>query len=245
MTYPHLNRAPIVEAVLDVAIAPVLEWRDDAFAAFSAAAQDEFPDAQPIMQFQAELTVDGTGAAAHSAAHEKLGYIYWNRDKTRAVQVRANGFSVNQVRSYQDWDALLAHAKAWWPRYLQSVGASRIARCGIRFINQFEITPGEDLSLTLRTRPELSSGLPQELDEYFQRMVVPFPGGARAAITQVIPPLDELSQKRMFVLDIDVSVAADMPASSDAMWSTFADLREIKNRCFFESLQKTKWEEFL
>lgn len=244
MNYPHLSRAPISEAVLDVSVMPAADWREDVFASFRTAAQAEFPDAQPIRQVQTAFAVNEAGPSVQSSTLENLGCICWNRDKTRAIQARVNGFSVNHVKSYENWEALLAHAKQWWGHYQRLVAPTRVARCGVRFINQFEITPGEDLSVTLQTRPDLSPGLPQELEEYFQRLVIPFPDGVRAAITQVIPPRDVQTKKPLFVLDIDVSVGVDLDASSVAMWPTFDRLRSIKNQCFFESLQRTKWEDF-
>jgi uncharacterized protein (TIGR04255 family) len=244
MNYPsHLTRAPITEAVLDVLVAPAAEGREDVFASFRDAALAEFPEANPIRQFQTQFAVNGT-ESSQSHAQKTLGVICWNRDKTRAVQARIDGFSVNHVKSYDHWEALLSHAQTWWAHYRRLVTPSRVVRCGVRFINQFPITPDEELRSTLRTRPELAAGLPQKLDEYFQRLVIPFPDGIRAAITQVVQQAEAPSHQRMLVLDIDVSIAVDLDANAESMWLTFERLRAIKNQCFFESLQEAKWEDF-
>lgn len=244
MSYPrHLTRAPITEAVLDVAVERVPDDRADHFSEFAAAAQAEFPDVRPIPQFQAAVAMNAMEASVHSSAPEQLGCICWNRDKTRAVQVRLNGFSVNHVKSYKTWEELLTRSRTWWPHYLRLFSPATVVRCGVRFINQIEVSPGTDLGTFLRTRPELAPGLPQELEEYFQRLVIPFADGVRAGITQVIAG-EAQSNTRGLVLDIDVSMPVCLDANTEDLWPIFERLREVKNQCFFESLQPTKWEDF-
>lgn len=245
MSYPdHLTRAPITEAVLNVAIDPVVPWRKDVFDAFCEAAQVEFPDSKPIQQLQTDIAFSVAKASIRSADPQSLGYICWNREKTRAVQARVDGFSVNHVKGYENWGALLEHGRQWWAHYRRRVAPERVRRCGVRFINQFELAPGQDLSVSLRTRPELGPGLPQELEEYFQRVVIPFPGGIRGAITQAIAPEASTTPHPKLVLDIDVSLEVNLDTDSDDIWAVFERLRSIKNQCFFESLQPDKWKEF-
>jgi uncharacterized protein (TIGR04255 family) len=244
MTYPHhLSRAPITEAVLDVKVHREPPVDCDACSAFTDRVANEFPISRPIRYLQAAFEVNEREASVRTAEPTNVGHVCWNDARTRAVQARVDGFSVHHLKPYEDWDTLLGHAQKWWPVYVDAASPARVLRCALRFINQLELAVGEDLSRTLRTRPEISANLPQTVDEYFQRLVIPFPDGVRAGISQIVPALAPGDPKRLLILDIDVSIDIDMPAMSDEFWPNFERLRRIKNQCFFESLHADRWEE--
>lgn len=243
MTYPRLSKAPIAEAVLNVRV-EAAEWTDDLFASFVQQAASAFPAGQDIEQFEANVAMNAQGPeVSHTAG--VVGRICWNEDKSQAVQARRDGFSVNHVRDYQSWEVLIGHAEEWWPIYAAcALSGLRIVQCSVRYINKIPLVPSEDLSATLRTRPEVSAGLPQALENYVQSLIIPFPGNVRAAINQAVWPAPHEQTSRELILDIEASTtSAEIPASE--VWTTFERLREVKNQCFFESLQQAKWEAFL
>ena len=237
MKYPHLTRAPIREAVLNIAVAPVA-WDDAKFASFDLL----FPASN--RHFEATLPIGGEASASTT---KPVGKIWWNEARTRAAQARVNGFSVNHVGSYKDWAELLDEALRWWPNYVSAVNPATVQRCSLRFINQIELLPGEDLSTILKTRTEIGSGLPQEVYEYFSRVAVPFPNNIRASLTQVIEPRVDVAEESapvVLVFDVDVSKTVSLACASPAIWETFEELRAVKNQCFFESLQESTLEKF-
>ena len=58
---------------------------------------------------------------------------------------------------------------------------------------------------------------------------------------------DEGGEPPHLILDIDVSTSRtfDPTSDADAIWTEFDRLREIKNDCFFSSLEKETWKAYL
>ena len=162
------------------------------------------------------------------------------------MQARVDGFSVNHVGDYEDWGALRADAQRYWHDYVAAAHPQRVARCAARFINRIEIPAGDDLKAHMQTRPEIGDKLPQLMDDYFLRIVVPFAKGRRAVITQTAIPLEEgiVSTRRSILLDIDAFTEIDLAPDSPDLWAELEELRTVKNSCFFNSLQPETWRTY-
>jgi uncharacterized protein (TIGR04255 family) len=245
--FPHLARAPITEALLDVRVEPNPAASVDAIsAAFRARLGGAFPEAKPIQQMHAQLAFGGEGdGGVAAAAQETIGHIFWTADHKRAVQARADGFSVNHVGDYKDWDAIVADAHRYWREYLAAAAPLRVIRCAARFINRIEVPAGDDLRRHLQTRPEIGEQLPPLMEEYFMRVVLPFSDRRRAVITQAtIPEAVSGSGRRSLLLDIDAFAETSLAPDGAEIWAEFEELRIAKNRCFFQSLQPDTWRAY-
>ncbi len=64
--FPHLTRAPIREAVLDIKVEARPGFTADDIAAFVEKVRSEFPDPRPIRTIQAELDLGGEEAGVRS-----------------------------------------------------------------------------------------------------------------------------------------------------------------------------------
>ncbi len=246
--FPHLSRAPITEALLDVRVPlPAGRTLAEITDAFSLAVAADYPERRPIQQLQAQLAFGDDGGGAVTSAQLIIGEIFWTSDKKRAVQARLDGFSVNQVGSYRNWETITNEAKVRWKAYVAAAKPERVVRCAARFINRLEVPVGDDLRKHLLTFAEVGSALPPLLDDYSFRCVVPFGDGRRAAITQATVPSDGVgnANTRVLLLDIDAFSEREFAPDSADLWSEFDKLREIKNSCFFDSLQPTTWKAYL
>jgi uncharacterized protein (TIGR04255 family) len=244
--FPHLARAPITEALLDVQVEPNPAASVDAIsAAFRRRLGGAFPEEKPIRQMHAQLTFGGeAGDGVAAAAQQTIGHIFWAADHKRAVQARANGFSINHVGDYKDWDSIVGDARRYWTEYLASAAPIRVTRCAARFINRIEVPAGDDLRRHLQTRPEIGDQLPSLMDEYFMRVVLSF-SHCRAVITQAtIPDAVSGSGRRSLLLDIDAFAETSLAPDGAEIWAEFEALRIAKNRCFFQSLQPDTWRAY-
>lgn len=247
--FPHLDKAPIREAVLDIKVEPHRELTSEAlealFGAFADKVKDEFPEARPIRSLQAEFDVRGEAPCVRSNPTQTLGTICWNESKSRAVQGRLDGFTVNHVQGYESWPVLREQAQRLWSEYVTVLGPQKVTRCALRYINRIEFEGEADLSAGLLTRPEIGADLPQIVDDFFMRVVVPFPDGRKASLTQASEASMEAGvSRRGLILDIDAFSMRGFNSDDDAMWQEFDELRTIKNRCFFKSLSQATWEAF-
>jgi uncharacterized protein (TIGR04255 family) len=245
--FPHLSHAPITEALLDLRVVlPAGRTLAEIAAAFSVAVAADYPEQRPIQQLQAHLAFgEGVGGALTSAQH--IGSIFWTPDRKRAVQARLDGFSVNQVGSYKNWETMIEEAQRRWKAYVAAAKPEKVVRCAARFINRIEVPVGDDLKKHLLTFPEVGNGLPPLLDEYSFRCLLPFDDGRRAAITQATVPSEggSNSSTRALLLDIDAFSDREFAPESAELWAEFDQLRKIKNACFFDSLQPTTWKAYL
>lgn len=235
--YPHLTNAPITEALLDIHVEAGEDVSLARLGEFSEAVKDLFPEKRTISQFEAEIALDGDAQQSVSR-NEAVGYICWNDEKTRAVQGRINGFSVNHVREkYTEWDDLRQEAYVLWEKYTQVVRPKSIARCALRYINRIEVDASTSIEQILKTRIEIAKTLPQQPIGFFLKAQLRFDRYTQAILTQAKAPHLTDATKMWIIFDIDVFSTMPYSVQDNSVWDQFAKLRELKNQCFFESLQ--------
>jgi len=241
--FPHLKRAPIREAVLDIEVDAGPAFTIELIGDFVEKMKAEFPNPGPIRAVQAKVDLSGNELGISSSAPETLGSICWDESKTRAVQARRDGFTVNHVHAYETWIALREQARRLWQEYVQIASPVRVVGCTLRYINRLELPV--DIGESLLTRPEIAADLPQLLDDYFMRVVVPFANDRKAAVTEASEPLGDLSaMSRGVIVDIEAFSKRVFDIGDDAIWQEFEELRTIKNICFFKSLKPKIWETY-
>lgn len=244
-TYSHLSRAPITEAILDIRVEAGIANALTATQEFADGVRGEFPIQRPIESMETRLEMAPGKPAKAESQTTPIGRICWNTEETRAVQARTDGFSLNHVKRYGSWGDLRGHAREMWPRYVALVKPTTVVRIALRYINKLDFPPGDDIAGHLQTKPLLAPNLPQAMAVNFMRVDVPFHDGRRAIITEATLPATPETAYQSLILDIDAFVSKQMTPGDSALWDEFEALREIKNRCFFESLQTEAWRAYL
>jgi uncharacterized protein (TIGR04255 family) len=240
--HPHLDRAPITEAILDIAVET--DAKLAATEAFARKVAGAYPDSSPVVSVEAFFSVTPGQSGMAGSQSSPVGRICWNSAKTRAVQARVNGFTVNHVGSYESWDVLRAQARDLWEEYVELVPPKKVSRLALRYINRLTLPVAGDLGQYMQTYPALGPTLPNEMRNLFMRVEVPFTTNRMAIITQTVLPKDPGAAERDLILDVDaVSLTEFGPKDAD-MWHELDELREIKNRCFFGSLQGATWRKY-
>ncbi len=239
MSYPHLSKPPIAEAVVDIQVTMREGFTASDLDAFLDGAAWEFPSLREVQQVQYSLLpMPGKN---HS---ERIGGIRWNANNTRAVQARTNGYSFHVVNDYRDWDDLRGASMAYWERFQAACEPVSVTRCALRYINRVEIAVGREIADVLRVYPQLSAGLADGVfSEYQMRVVVPFEGGRTGIVAQTLAGTQAESGE--LILDIDVFSGGQLSPVGGAVWQEIDILRNLKNRCFFESLTAAALEPYL
>jgi uncharacterized protein (TIGR04255 family) len=242
--YPHLSNAPIAEAILDIRVDAGTGDSLAAVQVFAEAVRADFPEQKPVQVIDGffEMAPDRPAKAQSKAT--TLGQICWNSAKTRAVQARIDGFTINHVRHYGSWVELRDCARKMWPRYVEIVKPKGVIRIALRYINKLEFPPGDDLSNHLQTKLLLAQSLPQHIGESFIRVDLHFESERRAFITEATQPATPEQARPKLLLDIDAYVSRPMAASDPKIWEELEALHDIKNRCFFESLRPETWRAY-
>lgn len=240
-TYPHLSRAPITEAILDLTIpgkpGDSLEW----VVAFATAVKDRYPRAQDVRWFEAML---GFRPGAFEQEHREnvVGRIWWNDAHTRAVQARVTGFSINQLRPYGSGDEMIATARDLWPVFVEHLNPERVVQIGLRYINRIELPEIVDFDDHFQTFLRLGPNLPQRLGNFLTRAEIPFGDDRHAVILQTKGP--DVDGKATVIMDITAVTTRHYAPGDETLWQEVEVLRDVKNACFFGSLTTLNLDQY-
>jgi uncharacterized protein (TIGR04255 family) len=152
------------------------------------------------------------------------------------AQLKVDGFTFSRLAPYETWEAIRAEACEMWGKYREFVSPEKVTRVAVRFINVMPLPLAmKDFDDYLTASPRVPAALPQAIASFFSRVVIPDEAiGAVAVVTQALETITE--DKVPIVLDIDTFREFQEPSGSNVVWQTLDQLREFKNRIFFESI---------
>ena len=172
-------------------------------------------------------------SSSASARQNHIGYKCVSEDGRQICQARINGFSFSRLFPYEKWSLLRDESQRLWNIYRDRVQPTEIIRIAVRYINRIDI-PGDraELSDYLRTFPEVSEDLPQDLTGFFMQLTIPHEDiGATLLINQtIVPPPQEGFIS--LVLDLDLFRDREVPQDEEGIWNYLEILHERKNHVF-------------
>jgi uncharacterized protein (TIGR04255 family) len=234
-TYKH---APITEAALDIRVRLAKEITT---VSVESLKDDDYPKLkQHPVQMQVRIgpiAADGTlGVPVAEAINTPLGFTYESADGRQVFQVRTDGFTLNRLAPYQNWDLFAGEARRLWKKYKELAHPEYIELLGLNYINHIFVPEGMDLSNHLRTYPEVSPVLPQLLNTFAMSFQATWPGEEQILlfVSQAIGPVIKPG-----FATIVLSIQAFKPLQRSAadvdeeeIWMLFGKLREVKNAVF-------------
>lgn len=246
---PHLQNAPIAEAVVEFRVRLPRAATADTFAAFGDRLKGNFPKTQRIQYVAADLRFESEGVVKNDVSNTLIGIRLDDPAGHWVVQGKSDGLAVSRLPPYESWDDLVDMVQKVWPVYTEVFQPDAVLRLGVRFINRIPLPIGEavDLDSILKGAPQIPPALPQVLSEFVTRIVLPVPSeGIVITIVQALSPAPpEIGGTGgHIVLDIDVGCAQTFDLYSAEMWEKLNMMRTTKNRAFFGSLQDDTWKKF-
>jgi len=194
----------------------------------------EFPHKRELRTAEVELDLTHE---TNRITKTPLGYMFRTADRQKVVQFRFNGLTFNWLKPYTHWNDVRRYAQKMWRIYAGALKPEKVTRLALRYINQIELpVPVRDFGEYLAAQPNIPAALPQSVANFLTRVTIYDESTAcGAVITQVY---EGLVNPKVFplILDIDASKAVSLPASAEEIWEIFDQLRDFKNRIFFESL---------
>ena len=129
----HLNKAPILEAILNIRVVP----RNDA----------KFEDLMPLESALApryrksgekrntdltlKVTADGSEPVVLTRNPSLVGLMFSSEDDQYRVQTAATEFTQNVLRPYPDFETLVDEAKGNWEKYKAATRPLSISRIAL------------------------------------------------------------------------------------------------------------------
>ncbi|HUG19993.1 MAG TPA: TIGR04255 family protein [Planctomycetaceae bacterium] len=227
----HYSNAPITEAILDIRTTSPEGLALERLEEIHSLIQEDYPSKQQRNLARGRWNF-GTQVGA-TATQTPLGYLFLSPDEKQIVQVRMDGFTMSRLAPYESWEQIRDEAHRLWEIYSESIQPRSIERVAVRYINRIDIPlPFGDLTEYLRTIPQVSPDLPQELSGLFMQLTLPQPDiDSEARLSEaLIDPVREGVVS--IVLDIDLYRIKKLPYHGDAIWEFFEILHDRKNRIF-------------
>jgi len=163
-----------------------------------------------------------------------LGYICTAADQKRSFQARLDGFTMNRLAPYTNWEGFRDEARKVWEAYRAAVSPEKVTRVAVRYINRLDLPqPVMDLKDYFRTFPEVSADLPQPAGGgFFMQVVIPQEDIRSVVILTEAATEEPGPNLSSIILDIDLFRTVDIPLDDEGVWGLFETLRRRKNEIF-------------
>jgi uncharacterized protein (TIGR04255 family) len=239
------QKAPIREAMFDIRVRFDQPVSLPELKALSAAVKENYPRTQSRVSFESNVSLPDPKKAPITTATppKEDGYLHFSADGKQVFQARVDGFTFNRIYPYDRWATFSAEAKKLWNIYEKVGGTGKITRIALRYINAIPLPIPCKIEDYIRTTPTISPDLPQDIQNFFMRLVLPFP--AINAFGLVIATMEQPHEGRLpLIFDIDVFKNIELDFHDDSVWKHFSDLRDLKNLIFEKSTTATAKELF-
>ena len=235
----HLNNAPITEAIIDFRVKLPSEFKAEAFLELKNLIGERFPKVEERRLFTSQFRINkGELQLPSSKYHGVQGYFFRPKDDKKVAQFRVDGFTFSRLRPYTQWEEMLEEARELWGIYCGIAQPEAITRLAVRYINHINIPlPIDDLSDYLTASPRIPDNIQGVISGFLSKVVVYVQEMDVAAnIVQALEKSTKPDKHITVVLDIDSYKLGDFTADNGEIWDILANLRNLKNRIFFNSI---------
>ena len=239
-SFPHLPRAPIVEAVIDVRGRAETPWEE---AATQARLKTELPgyfqlDSQRQVRYELGMA---PGQEPQQAFHDLgwRGLRLQSQDKLHIAQFNRDGFVFSRLQPYESWDQLIAEGMRIWRIHQGIAHPSEVQRLGLRFINRILLPPKDmDFEAYLVAPPKPPSSLDLPFHGFFHNETLAVPGYPYAIniVRTIQRPQPPEPDRLGLILDHDVFTVEPFTVQQEILERQLAEMRWLKNKVFFGSI---------
>lgn len=233
---PHLSNAPIREAIIDIQVKFPNIIPASRIEEFGDIISEDYPDRRARRSATVKIRA---GKEADVEKEEKLlGYLFRSKDNHQIIQARVDGFTFSRLKPYKTWEQLRGEAYRLWKKYVKHFKPKSIERVATRFINELVLEAPANLSDYLTAPLVKLESVPDILESFFTRVVIPNPKiPATVIITQALEKVNPDGSVPI-LLDIDVFHLESFSIESPKPWQIIDRFHDYKNSIFFESITK-------
>jgi len=236
----HLTKAPITEALFDIRVKARPGFEASNFDKLKSKLSDRFPDIKDMRGGKFTLQFQPKGDPISSMNDLGLqGYFFGSDAEKLIAQFRIDGFTLNKLKPYTDWDELLPIFIELWQDYLSIADPEAVTRQALRYINHIPIISDfVDFDEYLRAAPQIPPELPQLLAAFFSRVTII--DNERSLAANVVQAFEHKPGQSgiTIILDIDAYKQVDLSHDDETLIDNFSQLREFKNMIFFNYLNE-------
>ncbi|MGG6295237.1 TIGR04255 family protein [Leptolyngbya sp. AN02str] len=227
------TKAPITEALIDFRVELPPEVEVTNLKSIQSDIQADYPRSEDLITFQSQIQTGPDFTT--TASHKTVGCRFLSDDRKQVLQARLDGFAFSRLAPYSAWEPFRNEAKKLWQVYSAVAQPSSIKRVAVRYINRLDLPlPLEDFKDYLRTFPELSPDLSQDLADYVMQVIIPERELDSWLMLQegVVPTPSGVSDVVSIALDITLFREPQTPIAEEDAWELLERFRIRKNDVF-------------
>ena len=246
-----LSRAPIREAILQIRFRPLDNFDIETVKEIEGLLPDHFDSFEEAREIQVGFKIDENLATPVEERIETVdGYRARSEEHGCTALFRRQDFLFSKMAPYTNWADFKQRAEGLWQMYKEFLPEVEFTRASLRYINELQFELPEEGAFEfadyLETTLELPEALGSHIDNFFNRIVVPFPEQKAfvVAIQSFDRPADMSDTSIKIILDNDIFRTTLNDFSESDLWECFETLRLIKDTVFFGCLTDKSKEQF-
>jgi len=233
--FPHLSKAPIVEAVLQVNARATSEWSEEIVI---PRIQREVGGGVALVP---EKAAQGTIKFDPVGFHNLGTSSYWQGvridpgEHPEIIRFARDFFSYSRLAPYEHWAAFLRRAMHFLDIHIRVAQPGVAQRIGLRFVNRVAMSPSLDLEDYLVDPPRDASGLDLPISAflYHTSYVTPNYPYAVSLGRTVQQTTAAVVQPPALIIDLDVSTVVPSSCDRKSIEGHLHPMRWLKNKVFF------------
>jgi uncharacterized protein (TIGR04255 family) len=233
--FPHLARAPIVEAVIEVRARAGVGWERSRAEGQLKRKLPEYPNVSSPAAAHPEL-------APVSVPHdeqvlESRDLRFESADKRQIAQFGRDGFSFSRLHPYLDWEQFHNEALRLWKMHVELASPTDVHLLVVRFLNRIPLSAPRPRVQDLESPPKPPRGLDLPVAAFFHQETLQVPGQLYALHVRTLQPASAPDLEPGLILDIEVFTSEPFALQTDALEKRLPEMRWLKNKAFFGSLR--------
>lgn len=246
--FPHLSKAPIVEALIFFQADASASWKPETLRAELAPLWPEHTEVQEMHAFKMEMKLEKGKEPIQEVTTPGIeGLMFRSKERPTVYQARRDGFIASWLKPYPDWDEFQSDAVAQWERYASVVGLPALHSVLVKFINRLEFPLGDFTpERYFTTHPAKLPNLGWKFSNLAQQVEYAVPGTNFGVQTVLARAFDNAPAELVaFILDIEVKLREPLTATDRALDDVLGEMRCLKNEAFFNLLTEQAWQRYL
>lgn len=230
--FPHLSKAPIVEAALEIRVVPLAKWDENCL---RNKLKDYLPNFSKIEDLrQTNYKIPTAKPSTPIVEDFFIGFKLHSDDGLHIAQFNKEAFVFSRLKPYENWLQLRKEALRLWGVYCELLKPNEIKRIGLRFINRMGIKENKiELSDYYKYPPEPVKELDWRLTGYLYHDVLKIPETPYGVnLIKTVQPGEETG----LILDIDVFMEDAFEYNESHLKKAIEEMRWVKNKIFFSNL---------
>jgi uncharacterized protein (TIGR04255 family) len=235
-----LKDPPIKEALISIVFSHPKGVKLSDFDEFCMNLNEEYPNKEN--KFEKTISFEFNSDVV-SNEEKPFGYVFSSKDKKKYIKLDVSSMSFHRVEPYESWENLMVEVKQYWGKFCYLFSEIQIQQISVRYVNVIALKLDEGgikFEDYLTLLPQIPDTLPKVVEGYFMQVKIP---DLTKNLHSVVTEFFTITQGQVEItLDINVMKNLESLLNNDInLWNIFNDLRDYKNKIFFESItEKTK-----